>query len=194
VTVGGRLFTICFAIPGFVLHAFTVQNFTKLIDDNLYTKNVSLIRRVATSLVIVVLWLLIMAAVYSDTEGWEYGDAFYFSYITTTSIGLGDFSPTLTRDWLSSYLLIYVGLVLMTSFIESFIHIFHTSVIHAGTVNLEEKTQDEAKGNSWEKAKQAIPPQAIPPPYIPPPRFHRRWRTLCRHSTGAGEPAVLLLT
>jgi hypothetical protein len=149
VTGGGRAFTLCFAVPGFVIHAFAINNFTKLLDHTLFEhlkkggKKVPLWRRVLTDFVLLLAWLLIMAAVYGAAEGWAYGDAFYFSYISSTSIGLGDFAPMKTRDWPLSYVLIFIGLLLMGNFIAAFIHVFHDSVLTHATVNLDEKVKEK---------------------------------------------------
>jgi len=37
--------------------------------------------------------LLVGAAVFSSIEGWSYGNAFYYCYMTLTTIGLGDYTP-----------------------------------------------------------------------------------------------------
>jgi len=57
--------------------------------------------------------LLIAGAVFVHfSEGWGWGDSFYWAVLTSTSIGFGDFYPTHTRDRIFAifYLLIGVGL------------------------------------------------------------------------------------
>lgn len=44
-------------------------------------------------IVIQVVFLLIPAAVLSAVEEWSYPDAIYYTYITLTTIGTGDFVP-----------------------------------------------------------------------------------------------------
>jgi hypothetical protein len=149
VTVGGRVFIIFYALPGFVLHLFALNNFNKVLDQRLFghiENSVSIRVRVAVDFVVFVVWLCVMAAVYGLAEGWAFGDAFYFSYITSTSIGLGDFAPVQTRDWPLSYILIFMACVLWAKFLAAFIHMFHNSVVHHATVNLDEKIINE---KSW---------------------------------------------
>lgn len=57
------------------------------------------------------------AAVFERFQGWPFFDSFYFSFITMTTIGLGDFVPD--EDlmlWCSVYILI--GLSLTSTIIE----------------------------------------------------------------------------
>jgi hypothetical protein len=89
------------------------------IDDILWKKNNwGIARKVIFNFFLVFVWLLIMSGVYAKYEGWSYRDALYFSYITATSIGFGDFAPTETRDWPINYVLIGVSLILMTNFVS----------------------------------------------------------------------------
>ena len=43
-----------------------------------------------------VLLLLIGAQIYHLSEGWSYFDSFYFTVVTATTIGYGDFAPHTT--------------------------------------------------------------------------------------------------
>jgi hypothetical protein len=89
------------------------------IDDILWKKNTwGAIRKAIFNFFLVFLWLLTMSVVYAEYEGWPFRDALYFSYITATSIGFGDFAPTKTRDWPINYVLIGVSLILMTNFVS----------------------------------------------------------------------------
>ena len=37
--------------------------------------------------------MLISAVIFFATEGWTYADSLYYTFITLTTIGLGDFVP-----------------------------------------------------------------------------------------------------
>ena len=106
---GGKVFCIVYAIIGipltlimfsalverimifttFILDA--MQNRLSHLLETLYIKflHFSLIM-----VMLVILVFLIPAAVFSNLEpGWNYLDAFYYSFISMTTIGLGDYIP-----------------------------------------------------------------------------------------------------
>jgi hypothetical protein len=51
--------------------------------------------QITASFFISCIWLLVMglSVCFKDREGWQLGDAFYWAFITSTSIGFGDMSP-----------------------------------------------------------------------------------------------------
>jgi hypothetical protein len=58
-------------------------------------------------------WLCLMARVFHEREHWREFDAFYWAFITATTIGFGDFAPELTKWWPSTHAYIMVSLILM---------------------------------------------------------------------------------
>lgn len=65
-----------------------------------------------------VLLLLISGAyIYRRLEGWSYLDAFYFTVITLTTVGYGDFSPHTDLGKIFSMLYILLGLGVLGSMI-----------------------------------------------------------------------------
>jgi hypothetical protein len=59
----------------------------------------------------VVLLLLVAGAhIYHQLEGWSYLDAFYFTVITLTTVGYGDFSPHTNSGKIFSMIYILMGL------------------------------------------------------------------------------------
>ncbi|CAF4424229.1 unnamed protein product [Rotaria socialis] len=70
---------------------------------------------------VLILYIVVGAALFSNWEGWSYYDAAYFSFITFSTVGLGDLVPgkgTLTenkngKSILCALYLLY-GLVIMT--------------------------------------------------------------------------------
>ncbi|GAA95008.1 uncharacterized protein L969DRAFT_51947 [Mixia osmundae IAM 14324] len=47
----------------------------------------------AMSITVFLLFMLLGAWIFSSIEGWTYGDGLYWSYVTYSTLGLGDFSP-----------------------------------------------------------------------------------------------------
>ena len=56
---------------------------------------------------------------YHYLEGWTWLDAFYFSIITLTTIGYGDFSPQTTGGKLFTIFYILVGIGIILGFINT---------------------------------------------------------------------------
>lgn len=54
---------------------------------------------------------------YSQVEGWRVLDSLYFTVITLTTVGYGDFSPQTDAGKLFTIIYLFVGLGLLASFI-----------------------------------------------------------------------------
>lgn len=70
-------------------------------------------------LVFVLLILLAGALFYHKVEGWSFLDALYFSVITLTTIGYGDFAPHTAAGKIFTMLYILVGLGVLAVFVTS---------------------------------------------------------------------------
>lgn len=57
--------------------------------------------------------------IYHFLEGWSYVDSLYFSVITLTTIGYGDFSPQTDAGKLFTIFYIIIGLGMILSFINT---------------------------------------------------------------------------
>ena len=55
--------------------------------------------------------------IFRALEGWSYLDALYFSVITLTTVGYGDFSPVTPLGKIMAMLYIFLGLGIISSFI-----------------------------------------------------------------------------
>ena len=65
----------------------------------------------------VLLLLLFGTIFYHAYEGWSWIDSFYFSVITLSTVGYGDFSPKTPVGKLFTALYILIGLGILTNFI-----------------------------------------------------------------------------
>jgi len=60
--------------------------------------------------------------VYRYLEGWSWIDSLYFSVITLTTVGYGDFSPSTDAGKLFTIFYILVGIGVILSFIDAVHH------------------------------------------------------------------------
>jgi len=72
------------------------------------------------SLVYVTLFVLIAGTVvYHYVEGWRWLDSLYFSVVTLTTVGLGDFAPKTDLGKLFTIFYIIVGIGIILTFIDA---------------------------------------------------------------------------
>ncbi len=68
---------------------------------------------------LVVMTLATGTVFYSLAEGWSLLDAFYFSVITLTTVGFGDFSPATAFGKIFTAFYILVGVAIILTFIDT---------------------------------------------------------------------------
>lgn len=66
--------------------------------------------------------LIIGTLVYHFVEGWSYVDSIYFSVVTLTTIGFGDFAPKTDVGKIFTILYIIAGIGMILSFINTIQH------------------------------------------------------------------------
>ena len=66
--------------------------------------------------------LAIGTTVYHFVEGWSWVDSLYFSVITLTTIGYGDFSPATDAGKIFTLVYTMIGLGVILSFIHTIYH------------------------------------------------------------------------
>lgn len=70
-------------------------------------------------LITTIIILVIGTFTYNYLEGWTYIDSLYFSVVTLTTIGYGDFTPQTDAGKLFTILYIVVGIGMILSFINT---------------------------------------------------------------------------
>ncbi|MEZ4861917.1 MAG: potassium channel family protein [Caldilineaceae bacterium] len=100
---------------------------------------------------VVVLLLASGAHIYHSLEGWSYLDALYFTVITLTTVGYGDFSPHTTLGKLFSMLYIVLGLGVLGALIAMI-----TEKSHAWTAELRRSRQARNEASA-QKIRSVLP-------------------------------------
>ena len=63
--------------------------------------------------------LVIGTIFYHYIEGWNWLDAFYFSFITLTTIGFGDFAPATDAGKIFTIIYIIIGVGIILTFVNT---------------------------------------------------------------------------
>ena len=63
-------------------------------------------------------------AMFSWLEGWGFGDSVYFSWVTLTTIGLGDFAPETWQGQAWQLFFVLFGLGALTIIVEELINLY----------------------------------------------------------------------
>jgi len=175
-TIPGQLFCICYAILGipiFVIFAGNISGFLAKSFRLFYSRILCGICSLTITITMIILYLLLGSYIFSYTEGWPGMTGFYFSYVTLSTIGFGDYSPGQNlsdpnRGMNLAIGLIYIGFglsLLSMSFdlmqgeiIEKFVWIgsklgFKSDDEEEGAVADEEAKDDEEKKKKEEENK-----------------------------------------
>jgi voltage-gated potassium channel Kch len=83
--------------------------------------------------------ILIGSGVYHYLEGWSWVDSIYFSVITLTTIGYGDFAPQTESGKIFTIVYIIVGLGMILSFINAVYEHYNNRAAERLEKNNEEK-------------------------------------------------------
>lgn len=82
--------------------------------------------------------IAIGTVIYHYLEGWEWLDCVYFSVITLTTIGYGDFSPQTVGGKIFTMIYILIGIGIILSFINT-VYRHYSAVRLEGQDNKEER-------------------------------------------------------
>jgi hypothetical protein len=65
--------------------------------------------------------ILLGTLFYHSTEHWSYLDAMYFSVVTLSTVGYGDFTPTTPEAKVFTIIYIIIGIGILTTFIQAMV-------------------------------------------------------------------------
>lgn len=91
--------------------------------------------------------------VYHHLEGWSYIDSLYFSVVTLTTIGYGDFHPITDEGKLFTIIYIVVGIGMILSFINTVQHHYTHMKFKERKNILQQKTGRRIKPTEEEKKR-----------------------------------------
>lgn len=158
-TIGGKLFTMCYAIVGIPLGLVMFQSIGERLNkfSSVVIRNVKKLLRCKNvdaseiNLICVVMTLSSLtiaggAAAFSRYEGWTYFDSVYYCFITLTTIGFGDMVALQKDDALDkkpeyvAFALIFIlfGLAIVAASLNLL-------VLRFVTMNTEDERRDEAE-------------------------------------------------
>ncbi len=79
-----------------------------------------LIGKKSLTLILATISLLLIGSIfYHNMEGWNWIDSIYFSVITLTTVGYGDFSPQTDSGKIFTMFYVVIGIGLMFTFINT---------------------------------------------------------------------------
>uniref|UniRef100_A0A8D2PG29 Potassium two pore domain channel subfamily K member 17 n=1 Tax=Zosterops lateralis melanops TaxID=1220523 RepID=A0A8D2PG29_ZOSLA len=109
-TVAGRIFCIVFALFGIPLNLVLlneigqlmllgVQHCARHLEEVFHWQNkASFLMKTCALVTGLLLFLLLPPLLFSDKEGWSYDEGFYYSFITLSTIGFGDYVIGMNPD------------------------------------------------------------------------------------------------
>jgi hypothetical protein len=120
-TSGGMLFTIVFGILGIPVMAYTLRLLAQLIIDTIQplVEAKSVRGANTTTMILGAVFLFGGALAFVFLESWTYAEALYFSVITLTSIGFGDYLPSTTPSRIFTMMFVIFGLGTVSAAIQS---------------------------------------------------------------------------
>lgn len=170
-TSGGKAFIVIYALLGIPIMGLVLAGLGEKLDgllkplkDKVFIKKNEKIDQLVKTLILVALILLVMslipAGIFAAIEGWSYGDAVYYTIITMTTIGFGDFViGTSDNDYRALYKLlssvwILLGLASVAMLLSNITDLYKRIAPESKSDDEEkdEKEKDENKESS-EKEK-----------------------------------------
>ncbi|KAK3093896.1 hypothetical protein FSP39_021568 [Pinctada imbricata] len=164
VTSGGRAFACVFAVIGIPLtlvmlaaYGTKIQKLLSPLEKKIWIKNHVKVDKVVKTITLIlagfIAFFIIPAAIFSSIEGWTFGEGIYYSIITLTTVGFGDFViGTSDSDYRIPYrLLTAIWLVLGLSWVALLISDVQNK--YTGAFDKSKEKEEEDKKEDDEKNK-----------------------------------------
>ena len=91
-------------------------------------------------------FLIVVGTIFYDlVEGWGLVDSFYFSVVTLTTVGYGDFSPETTAGKLFTTVYIFSGLRIITAVASSIAKKHAQRIADRANEHAQRKIKDDAR-------------------------------------------------
>lgn len=124
-TPGGMICTICFGLLGIPIVAYALR-----IVANLAVSSVGSVSQKSHSVITSVFGVALVclgALCYTFLEGWGYFESLYFTFITLSSVGFGDYVPTTAASKVFTVFFVILGLGTFSACIKMVMINFETS-------------------------------------------------------------------
>lgn len=177
-TSGGKAFIVIYALLGIPIMGLVLAGLGEKLDgllkplkDKVFIKTNEKIDQLVKTLILVALILLVMslipAGIFAAIEGWSYGDAVYYTIITMTTIGFGDFViGTSDNDYRALYKLlssvwILLGLASVAMLLSNITDLYKRIAPESKTDD--EKKDEKEKNENKESSEKEKPAETKDP-------------------------------
>lgn len=177
-TSGGKAFIVIYALLGIPIMGLVLAGLGEKLDgllkplkDKVFIKKNEKIDQLVKTLILVALILLVMslipAGIFAAIEGWSYGDAVYYTIITMTTIGFGDFViGTSDNDYRALYKLlssvwILLGLASVAMLLSNITDVYKRIAPESKTDD--EKKDEKEKNENKESSEKEKPTETKDP-------------------------------
>lgn len=177
-TSGGKAFIVIYALLGIPIMGLVLAGLGEKLDgllkplkDKVFIKKNEKIDQLVKTLILVALILLVMslipAGIFAAIEGWSYGDAVYYTIITMTTIGFGDFViGTSDNDYRALYKLlssvwILLGLASVAMLLSNITDLYKRIAPESKTDD--EKKDEKEKNENKESSEKEKPTETKDP-------------------------------
>lgn len=177
-TSGGKAFIVIYALLGIPIMGLVLAGLGEKLDgllkplkDKVFIKTNEKIDQLVKTLILVALILLVMslipAGIFAAIEGWSYGDAVYYTIITMTTIGFGDFViGTSDNDYRALYKLlssvwILLGLASVAMLLSNITDLYKRIAPESKTDD--EKKDEKEKNENKESSEKEKPTETKDP-------------------------------